>query len=74
MESFEKSLCVKEAASVLNTSTDTVIRRIEDKELKAWKLPPLKSKKKGSRDCNHWRITVSELLAFMKRNANKSSR
>jgi excisionase family DNA binding protein len=66
----EKMYSVKEAAlSVLFVSRDSVIRAIQRKELRAWKLRGSSPKRRKRRyEC--WRIPESELIRYMKRNAN----
>ena len=67
MDSFEKQYLVKEAAAIISFSPDTILRRIREKKLKAWKLPGNDNRRKRQYEC--WRIPASELLRFMKRNA-----
>ena len=65
----EKMYSVKEAAlSVLFVSRDTVLRMIRRKELRAWKLPGSSNRRR--RQYEKWLIPASELVRFMKRNAN----
>jgi excisionase family DNA binding protein len=68
MESFEKMYAVKEAAAILGFSTDTVLRLIRRKELKAWKLPGKANRRK--RQFESWRVPESEIRDFMNRNRN----
>ena len=61
MDSFEKMLSVKETAAVLGFSTDTILRRIRARKLKAMLLPS-----DGRNEV--YRVSESEIVAFKKRN------
>jgi excisionase family DNA binding protein len=64
MDSIEKLLCVKEAASALNASRDSIVRLILRGHLRGVKFPRMG----GSGSNVSWRIPESEIRLFLKRN------